>query len=456
MKIKKIGALVLALVMVLAMSSTAFADGEVTLTGGVVGTAGGDAQGNTVRLLKELTVFNTAGKAIYLPEISYTYVIREATAAEIASKTVTDGQTPNAVTAVVYTDDTNTNGRALQTTSISSGVAFGPAVTTGYVDASGAATTISQPLTAPVAGTSVYRPLDITFVPANFDHSGVYRYVITETSTLGTSGVTDEVSGTDTRYLDVYVRSVESSGSVTYAIYGYVCFTTNDVINASDTSNVAKTTGFVHSNDTLASDTASDKYYTTNLEVDKVVSGTLGQKNHEFPFTVTLGTATTVTGGTLNIAVTNGTAGAGITDSKATFINDAALHVGLKDGGKIEIFGIPTAAAATAKVKETNDTYDTYTLTGAKENTTTDLGFTSVSLRGDGTTTESANNTKESAALIINNENNTNTKVTYTNDLTEISPTGVVLRIAPYALMLAVGVVLLVLARRRKSEPEEA
>lgn len=40
----------------------------------------------------------------------------------------------------------------------------------------------------------------------------------------------------------------------------------------------------------------------------------------------------------------------------------------------------------------------------------------------------------------------------FTNALTEISPTGLVLRYGPYALILAFGVVILLIARRRKEE----
>ena len=47
-----------------------------------------------------------------------------------------------------------------------------------------------------------------------------------------------------------------------------------------------------------------------------------------------------------------------------------------------------------------------------------------------------------------------NVTVTFTNTLLTISPTGVALRIAPYAIMLFVGIALFVITRRRENTEE--
>ena len=48
-----------------------------------------------------------------------------------------------------------------------------------------------------------------------------------------------------------------------------------------------------------------------------------------------------------------------------------------------------------------------------------------------------------------------NSVIGLTNTLAEISPTGVVLRVAPYVLILGAGLALLLISRRRKTASEE-
>ncbi|MBR7020021.1 MAG: hypothetical protein IKI15_03085 [Lachnospiraceae bacterium] len=443
MRNKKLVALIMTLVMVFAMSATALAD--ETLSDGIV-----DSEHNTtttadpsVLILKELVIYNTDGKAIYLPTVNYSYVITEAGEADGVGNTVTDSE---GVSGLVYADDANTNGRALQTTEAT--VAFSPATTAGY-NADGSEATITQPMVAAAAGTSVYGGFTITFDPSKFDHPGVYRYKITESSdNREAAGIT---TGSDTaavRYLDVYVRTSGES----YAIYGYVCFTDASAAIDPDTAAAAKkTNGFVHSGDDLSS--VADQYLTKNLEVTKAFgTSALNQKGHQFPVTIVL-TGTSATGAKLNAAATTGAKDTGFTDGNVIFdATTKTLIVNLSENQIAALYGIPAAVEPAATVQEENDTYDAYKLTVTAENSSvTSTGITNAIVV--------ANSNSETSAVIKIDENEVTT-ITLTNDLTELSPTGLLFRFGPYILMLIGGIVLIVLgfkfARRSRRESEEA
>ena len=77
--------------------------------------------------------------------------------------------------------------------------------------------------------------------------------------------------------------------------------------------------------------------------------------------------------------------------------------------------------------------------------------------------------TKTTATMAVSNYDTDNTvssveatiaatdaqAVTFTNNLDAISPTGIVMRYAPYALILVAGVVLLLISKKRRKHTEE-
>lgn len=474
---KKISAIVLALVMVLAMGTTAFADDPATLTGGE---AGGYAAPDTqnldnkqINIKKEITVYNPDESFVYGPAITYTYTITPASGAELVS--ITDA-----------TSD-HTSGLATSTTALA-GVTTAVKVNNGTAGTTANATgtiawTNADILDASAAGTANYKNLTIDFSNVVFTQPGVYRYKITETpASYTTSGVTDGTIS-NTRYLDVYVMRSDSYTDGTTAaqwkIYGYVCLDSS-LASTPVTPSTTKTNGFVDTDDSSSSTVTADEYHTYNLTIGKTLNGDTTMNGHKFPFdaTWTAGAAT----GTFQFAVeTTGTAQVtSSTDSTANSINGTAISTSLLKVGGADVVGTPDkdgtpsiAKDATVKyigipngtkvtVTETNNvTGTTYATAGTEtigSGSATDIEWTGGT---SAKSTDSKTATMAPSATTIYAQASaptadSNVAIQVTNTLSIISPTGVVLRVAPYALMLGVGLFLVAFSRKRRKEENEA
>ena len=170
--IKRISALVLALIMVLALTATTLAD--VSLTGGEVGgytTA--DTQNvddKVINLKKEITVYNPDEALIYGPTITYTYTMIPGT----ADVSITDAATDHA------------SGLATTTATLA-GVTTGVVINSGTAGNATSATgtiawTNADVLDATSAGNPNYKNLTIDFTNVVFSQPGVYRYTISESA----------------------------------------------------------------------------------------------------------------------------------------------------------------------------------------------------------------------------------------------------------------------------------
>ena len=105
---------------------------------------------------------------------------------------------------------------------------------------------------------------------------------------------------------------------------------------------------------------------------------------------------------------------------------------------------------------ETNDVTGTTYTTTAKENDTA-IAFTggTAALSDSDKTATMAPNSTAAYAQASAPAADTNVAIQYTNTLAMISPTGYVARYAPYGLMLIGGIVLLVVAMKRKKHSDE-
>jgi len=471
---KKMTLVLLAMVMVLSLTVGAMASGVELVNGEKGGYIHADEQNlnnKTVILKKEIKAYNPEETLIYGPAITYTYTIAGATGDDL--KTVTDATTDHksglATTATALTGITDE-------------------VTITGTETNKIEWTNADILDASNTGKENYKNLTIDFSNVVFEKPGVYRYKITETANAyTTSGVTDGNGKTDNiRYLDVYVmrsdsftEKSETKTSYTkddWRVYGFVCMEQPNAIDAA--SNPAKTNGFVNSTTHTA-----DNYHTYNLTIGKILSGDATMNSHKFPFDVTW-TAGAATGTFQFIVEETGTASAtktaqtaaktvnGVDVANTIYKVGGASTVGTADkdgtplianGGTIKYIGIPSGTKVT--VTETNDVAGTTYSTTAKETIGTgeaaDILWTDRTA-GGGTAVLSAD--KETATMDENDTaiyvrtdalTDSNIAIEVTNTLAIISPTGVVMRIAPYALILFAGVALLLISRRRKVAVED-
>jgi len=439
---KKLVALILAVVMIMAMGSVAFAADENVYTGTSKTTHGTD----TITLNKTIVIFNPDDNtSVREPDITFSYVVSPYGSGSDGDKltsTVTDGST----TVTVY-----------------------KGVTGGVTAPADIQYSHDNAVPATKKGYQDQKNTSIGVTPTAFPHAGVYRYQIVESSnpadvtTVGLENHTANYS--NTRYMDVYIKN----GTSGLELQGAVIFkttakdTSSPANNATDaiTTTTEKTTGFEPGkNDTSStekedykSDDTVDRYFTYNLKVGKTTKGNLADLNHDFPFEIVLT-------GNLSHAVTADYTASGATydgTAPTTFsVSSTAytLKPKMSNGDYIEVKGLPTGTSVT--VKETQDTTDTYvaswdttegTTTSSVTITSSNDPTTNLSLPKDGTVSSSP-------VAVDGGSSYVKTVLGYTNNMTEISETGVVMRVAPYVLILAAGMTLLLISRRRKAEEE--
>lgn len=431
--VKKIGALVLALVMVLAMGTTAFAADDQTGTlanNGVVKNADHSSVGTTLNIPKGITVYGSLDR-VYGPTVTYTYSIE-----------------PASVTSGAKVTDFN---------NVEHIVEAGPTGSASLTDSNAAFTSSEVTLTS--GNAEITDNITVSIDTSKFNKPGIYRYKIsdtTTTSTLYAAGITRPDDYITDRYLDVYVKY--NTAETSFEVYGYVLTDANNTaIEGTDdqplswVTPTSKSSGYIATSETTK---GTDEYHTVDVKVTKKVTGAMGDKTHEFPFTIAVSNSSLhyYSG---EVASTPSAVSA-LTDGAAT-----SVSASLKDNETFYIYGLNPKA--TVAYTEKNNTPDIYklTVTGDDNSKIKDASDANI----DAVAVSVLNGTKATAELKVSNYDSANTTtsvkatvtadaankaVTFTNNLEEISPTGVVLRVAPYALILAAGVILLMLSKKRR------
>lgn len=448
---KKLGALVLVVVMMLSLSVAAFAtDGDLGGDGIVGNFTTADEtnfNGNAVILYKEITAYNKDGKAVNAPTIDYAYTITGL----VGGMSVKDAggaalhTTENAV-------EVQTKDASSITATIAGSVDDGTTYVTGKLSL-----TPSVSLNTSENGTANKFKLKVTFTESAFTSAGVYRFKIEETTTETSKNAAGikEGTGANILYLDVYVKDKDASTAGQY-IYGYVLFTSNVAIDGtSDLTSVGKVEGFVDTN-TSETVTTADEYFTFNVKVSKTLVGDTYSNDHDFPFHVNFKNSSVSSAIVIKTessengaAATNGALASGTLSTADTGIEATP---GIDHQSYVTYVGVPVGitAATTVDVYENNDVTGTIYKSSNKVDNVTASTAKSLNWVSPGNKSDVAN----LSTLVANQKDTVSHTIAFTNTLEIISPTGVALRVAPYVLMLSVGMILVLFSRRRKAEEE--
>ena len=258
----------------------------------------------------------------------------------------------------------------------------------------------------PAAVDNVYtETATVNFNSVTFEKPGVYRYMITRNDSDSTSlSATDN----DVRYLDVYVgwdRYDDETGTTVpndaqLVIYDYVLVTSNvapdeDGIYREDDeilSEAEKSAGYANA------------YTTTSLELNKNVTGGMGNKSEKFSFTINLTDCETAT-----VHVAYGTTAKDYDSDEPIVLTDA-----IASGEKITVTGLPVGTSYS--IEETDSLDEGYTISYAGA-------------------TQDKDNLAKATGTIATGVNS----VTVTNDRDAVSPTGLIMDIAPYVLLVVVA-----------------
>ena len=137
-----------------------------------------------------------------------------------------------------------------------------------------------------------------------------------------------------------------------------------------------------------------------------------------------------------------------------TVTTEADLRTAIASGGTVKYIGIPTGTKA--EVTETNNvTGTTYTTTLTVDGSAAAFTGGTAALADEDKTATMPDGATAIYAPTAAPAADTSLAVQFTNTLSVISPTGYVVRFAPYVAMLIGGIALLVVAKKHRKHTEE-
>ncbi len=377
---------------------------------------------NVLNITKEIVFINDEDTAVREPNIVYTYIIGEVQPGSAAITSPDENNIPTTISVKAGPLSAVTGN----TTATTSEISFTDIVTSN----------------ANAAGISNSKNTIFTFDPAQFQNPGIYRYSLVESTNIdkSTVGIVEKAEYSATRFLDVYVHWNNDS----LEIYGYVLYegTQSDSITYDSAPDLAKKSpGYIDMNHSDGLQDV-DTYTTENLYINKTVTGSLADRNNDFPIHLTL----TAPAGLSNVKLDVTTSNNGMLNVSNDTIGNHIAAWGtvdgtVRNGSQIVIRGIPTGAALT--VTETNNTLDSYRVKAGTSSGAEDL-LSENTIAGGATSASSSSLTIDKKSEFY-----------LTNSLNEISPTGYTARFAPYGIMLGGGVALFVILKYRSKNHEQ-
>lgn len=264
--------------------------------------------------------------------------------------------------------------------------------------------------------------VQITVNKAVFSEAGIYKYTLSEKNGTNTNIDYDD----STKYLYVYVKNNDAMTDV--EIYGVVVkdYTTGDegaVTVGDKDSKFENTYGKVNEENVLH-----------NVTLTKTLSGDAANLEQEFPFTITI---TNTTSDNQVFKIWNDGDGNGVEDSdevSTITANATGATYQLGNDETVKIFGLRDG--------------DTYTIQegnmSSENNGKTNDGYT-VKINNEAT-----NNGQHQDTLAGDDADEIS--VTYDNNRTSVSPTGIAMNVAPYALLVVVAVAGCFVFLRKRNE----
>lgn len=258
-----------------------------------------------------------------------------------------------------------------------------------------------------------------------FTVPGIYHYTVTETAG-SYEGITYDTTARD---LYVYVVNDTSSTNGLKVSSVVLAKTVTEIVDKDGTPTEVKT---VVKDEEWTNDYGKTNDTTHDVKITKAVTGSQGDKNKLFTFTVSVTGAVNERYKVVYKTASNATETVTYVDSTNSTATGAvkSLSIDIKDTGYIQIYGLTAT--------------DTYTVT---ENSYAEDGYTTTVDNGQGIglitgLTATGNATADGTTRTVTNTKNVT------------PPTGVITTVAPYALMLVVAGAFAVvfLTRRNRAE----